>query len=195
MFPKLKLRIGRRPAAGFIAVCANVAVFVGHTVIAVRGVSRTVDEAVAVRTSVAIASTELVGHVHATLSALRGYILSGNSQGKLDRAALWTESETTLLPSTRWLPTSQAPTSEAGLKPRHCSSNSAIAFTPEAYPATKVMVSEVVTGRRYNFCRSDPHDRRRRRALRRPAERKSCSRQWQTEGDTLRPPPRSCACT
>ncbi|WP_025038669.1 HAMP domain-containing methyl-accepting chemotaxis protein [Bradyrhizobium sp. DOA9] len=151
MFSKLKLRIGGRLAAGFIAVCAIIAVSVGYTVMAVSGVSRTVDEMVAVRTPVAIASTELVGHVPATLSALRGYILSGNSQGKLDRAALWNESETILATldemSAHFSSADQKSWAEAKrlLAEFRAAEDraEAIAFTPEAYPATKVMVAEV----------------------------------------------------
>ncbi|MGY4232447.1 hypothetical protein ACVIIW_001394 [Bradyrhizobium sp. USDA 4449] len=45
----------------------------------------------AVTRSVALASTELVGNLYSPLATLRGYLLSGNPQGKLDRMEMWKE--------------------------------------------------------------------------------------------------------
>ncbi|MGY3348080.1 hypothetical protein ACVW16_003173 [Bradyrhizobium sp. USDA 4474] len=45
----------------------------------------------AVTRSVALASTKLVGNLYSPLATLRGYLLSGNPQGKLDRMEMWKE--------------------------------------------------------------------------------------------------------
>jgi methyl-accepting chemotaxis protein len=85
---KLKMRIRGRLIAGFLAVCAIIALSVGYTVFAVGGISTTVDRMTNLRTPVAVASTELVGNLYSTLATLRGYLLTGNPQGKLDRLAM-----------------------------------------------------------------------------------------------------------
>ena len=88
-------RIRGRLIAGFVAVSAITALSVGYTVFAVGGISLTVDRMVNLRTPVALASTELVGNLYSTLATLRGYLLTGNPQGKLDRIAMWKEMDTT----------------------------------------------------------------------------------------------------
>ncbi|MGY4349702.1 hypothetical protein ACVWXM_006195 [Bradyrhizobium sp. GM7.3] len=93
---KLKLRIRGRLISGFLSVCAIIALSVGYTVFAVGGISTTVDRMVNLRTPVALASTELVGNLYSTLATLRGYLLTGNPQGKLDRAAMWKEMDATV---------------------------------------------------------------------------------------------------
>jgi len=90
------LRIRGRLIAGFAAICAIIAMAVGYTVFAVGGVSTIVDRMVNLRTPVALESTEMVGNLYSTLATLRGYLLTGNPQGKLDRAAMWKELDTTV---------------------------------------------------------------------------------------------------
>src|SRR5260370_19369116 len=89
------LRIRGRLIAGFAAICAVIAMAVGYTVFAVGGVSTIVDRMVNLRTPVALESTEMVGNLYSTLATLRGYLLTGNPQGKLDRAAMWKELDAT----------------------------------------------------------------------------------------------------
>src|SRR5438105_4320207 len=91
-----RLRIRGRLIAGFAAVCATIAIAVGYTVFAVGGVSTIVDRMVNLRTPVALESTEMVGNLYSTLATLRGYLLTGNPQGKLDRSAMWKELDTTV---------------------------------------------------------------------------------------------------
>jgi len=151
MFAKLRLRIRGQLIAGFVAVCAIIAVSVGYAVFAMRGISLIVNEMVNLRTPVAIASTELVGNVHATLAALRGYLLTGNPQGKLDRVAMWKEMDATIAAfdemSAHFVnPENQRKWAEAKslLAEFRAAEDKAeaIAFTPDAYPATKLLVTE-----------------------------------------------------
>jgi methyl-accepting chemotaxis protein len=146
-----KFRIGGRLIAGFAAVCAIIALSVGYTMFAVERVSTTVDRMTNLRTPVALASTELIGNLYSTLASLRGYLLSGNPQGKLDRMSMWKEMDRTTAafdeqaaqftdPENRqkW---EQAKLLLAEFRAAQDKAE-AIAFTPEAYPATKLMVSE-----------------------------------------------------
>src|SRR5437763_1851775 len=90
---RFKLRIRGRLIAGFIAVALVLAAAVSYTVYTVGGVAVLVERMVNLRTPVALNSTQLVGNLYSTLATLRGYLLTGNPQGKLDRAAMWKELE------------------------------------------------------------------------------------------------------
>ena len=146
-----RLRIGGRLIAGFAAVCAIIALSVGYTVFEVGRISTTVNRMTNLRTPVALASTELIGNLYSTLATLRGYLLSGNPQGKLDRASMWKEMDRTVAafdeqaaqftnPENRqkW---EQAKLLLAEFRTAQDKAE-AIAFTPDAYPATKLMVIE-----------------------------------------------------
>ena len=145
------LRIRGRLIAGFAAVCAIIATAVGYTVFAVGGVSTIVDRMVNLRTPVALESTELVGNLYSTLATLRGYLLTGNPQGKLDRMAMWKELDSTvgrLRQQGRHFtnPENQRKWSEAKalLAEFRAAQDKAeaIAFTADALPATKVLLTE-----------------------------------------------------
>lgn len=146
-----KFRIGGRLIAGFAAVCAIIALSVGYTMLEVVHISTTVNRMTNLRTPVALASTELVGNLYSTLATLRGYLLSGNPQGKLDRMSMWKEMDRTAAvfdeqaaqftnPENRqkW---EQAKLLLAEFRAAQDKAE-AIAFTPDAYPATKLMVGE-----------------------------------------------------
>src|SRR5262249_53962409 len=90
------VRIRGRLIAGFTAVCAVLAAAVGFAVTEVRGIAGTSERMIELRSPVAIASTEMVGHLYATLAALRGYLLTGSPQGKADRANAWSEFDATI---------------------------------------------------------------------------------------------------
>ena len=148
---RFKLRIRGRLISGFLAVCAIIALSVGYTVFAVDGISTTVDRMVKLRTPVALASTELVGNLYSTLATLRGYLLTGNPQGKLDRAAMWKEMDATLADfdekaahftnpenKRKWAE-AKALLAEFRLAQDKAE---AVAFTSEAYPATRLLVTE-----------------------------------------------------
>ena len=145
------LRIRGRLIAGFAAVCAIIAMAVGYTVFAVGGVSTIVDRMVNLRTPVALESTEMVGNLYSTLATLRGYLLTGDPQGKLSRQAMWKELDTTVADfDTRAAhftnPENKRKWSEtkALLAEFHAAQDKAeaIAFTADALPATKVLLTE-----------------------------------------------------
>ena len=146
------LRIRGRLIAGFAAICTIIAMAVGYTVFAVGGVSSIVDRMVNLRTPVALESTEMVGNLYSTLATLRGYLLTGNPQGKLDRAAMWKELDATVADfdnravhftnpenKHKWAET------KALLAEFRVAQDKAetVAFTPDALPATKVLLTEV----------------------------------------------------
>ena len=146
-----RFRIGGRLVAGFAAVCAIIALSVGYTMFEVGRIATTVDRMTKLRTPVALASTELIGNLYSTLATLRGYLLSGNPQGKLDRMAMWKEMDRTVAAfdeqaaqftdpenRQRW---EQAKALLAEFRAAQEKAE-AIAFTPDAYPATKLMISE-----------------------------------------------------
>src|SRR5215471_12361745 len=91
----IHLRMTGRLLVGFAAVVAILAIAVVTTVYMVGGISTTVERMVTLRTPVAIQSTQLVGNLYSTLATLRGYLLTGNPQGKADRAAMWKEMDAT----------------------------------------------------------------------------------------------------
>src|SRR3990172_103239 len=144
-------KISTKILAGFAAVSAVLAATVGYTVFVVGGVSQTVDRMVTLRTPVAITSTQLVGNVYSTLATLRGYLLTGNPQGKLDRAAMWKEMDATVSDldkmaerftnpenKRKWAETKEM------LGEFRIAQNKAeaVAFTPDAFPATKLLLTE-----------------------------------------------------
>ena len=146
-----QLRIRGRLIAGFAAVCAIIVFSVGYTVFAVGGAAVTVDRMVNLRAPVALASTELVGNLYSTLATLRGYLLTGNPQGKLDRAAMWKEMDATVTAfdekanqftnpenKRKW---EEAKTQLAEFRVAQDKAE-AIAFTPDAYPANKLLTTE-----------------------------------------------------
>jgi len=146
-----RLRIGGRLGAGFSAICAIIAIAVGYTVFAVDGVSTTVNRMVNLRTPVALQSTEMVGNLYSTLATLRGYLLTGNPQGKLDRQAMWKELDVTVAAfddmaaqftnpenKRKWVETKALLAEFRAAQDKA----EAIAFTPDALPATKLLVGE-----------------------------------------------------
>lgn len=146
-----RFQIRGRLIAGFAAVCAIIALSVGYTVFAISGISITVDRMTNLRTPVALASTELVGNIYSTLATLRGYLLTGNPQGKLDRMAMWKEMDTTMAGFDEKAahftnPDNKRKWEEAKallVEFRAAQDKAeAIAFTSDAYPATKLMVTE-----------------------------------------------------
>jgi methyl-accepting chemotaxis protein len=150
-FKRLKLRIGGRLIAGFLALCAVLAAAVGYTVIATGGVSATVERMVNLRTPVALGSTEIVGNLYSTLATLRGYLLTGNPQGKADRGAMWQELEATAADFDKRAerftnPENKRKWGEAKLLLKEFRAAQdkaeAIAFTADAFPATKLLLTE-----------------------------------------------------
>src|ERR1043166_4096638 len=91
----VRLRIAGRLTAGFAALCAVLAFAGAYTIHVIGGVTPVIDKMINLRVPVALESTEMVGNLYSTLATLRGYLLTGNPQGKLDRMAMWKEMDRT----------------------------------------------------------------------------------------------------
>ena len=147
----LSLRITGRLILGFAALAAILAGAVGFTSLMLSGVSQNVDRMVNLRTPVAIQSTQLVGNLYSTLATLRGYLLTGNPQGKHDRAGMWKEMDATTADFDKMADRFTNPENKrkwaetkAILGEFRAAQDKAeaVAFTPDAYPATKLLVAE-----------------------------------------------------
>ncbi|MCC6780319.1 MAG: methyl-accepting chemotaxis protein [Hyphomicrobiales bacterium] len=147
----LNLRITGRLFAGFAAVASVLVCAVWLTLYVVSGVGQNVDRMVNLRVPVALESTQLVGNLYSTLATLRGYLLTGNPQGKADRAAMWKEMDATVgefdKKAERFTnPENKRKWAEAkvalGEFRAAQDKAEAVAFTPDAYPATKLLVTE-----------------------------------------------------
>jgi methyl-accepting chemotaxis protein len=130
---------------------ALMALAIGYTIFAVNGIGTTVDRLVTLRAPVSIRSTEMVGNLYSTLATLRGYLLTGNPQGKADRNAMWKELDTTAADLDRMVerftnPENKVKWTEAKAIMRDFRSAQdkaeAIAFSPDAFPATKILTAE-----------------------------------------------------
>ncbi|MCA1478940.1 methyl-accepting chemotaxis protein [Bradyrhizobium sp. NBAIM08] len=143
--------IRTRLLGGFALICGLLAATVIYTVAAVSDISSRIRTVVDQRAPVAIASTELVGNLYSTLSTLRGYLLTGDAQGKRDRAAVWAELDRTAAAvdrmaegfsspqnKTNW---SEARTLMAEFRKAQDKAEAA-AFTPSAYPASELLAKE-----------------------------------------------------
>jgi methyl-accepting chemotaxis protein len=151
MNSRINLRIASRLIAGFAALWAVLAAAVGYTIFVVGGVSQTVDRVANLRTPVAIESTQLVGNLYSTLATLRGYLLTGNLRAKADRVAMWSELDASrarfdLMAEGFTNPDNKRKWAETKVlldEFRAAQDNvESIAFTPEAFPATKILRTE-----------------------------------------------------
>ena len=145
------LRISGRLTAGFGALCAVLAVAVIYTIYVLGGVRPVIDRMINLRVPVALESTEMVGNLYSTLATLRGYLLTGNPQGKADRAAMWKELDATAAKIDQMAerftnPENKRKWAEAKtllVEFRAAQDKAeAVAFTADAYPATKLLEAE-----------------------------------------------------
>ncbi|MBI3503997.1 MAG: HAMP domain-containing protein [Proteobacteria bacterium] len=147
----LSVRIRARLLMGFAAVCLVLAACVGYTILEVRAAASTMRNVTDLRVPVAMTSTKLVGDLYSTLATLRGYLLTGNAQGKADRAAMWLELDasgarmdafaarfTDAQNRDAW---AQAKTILAEFRIAQQKAET-VAFTDDAFPATKILVDE-----------------------------------------------------
>jgi methyl-accepting chemotaxis protein len=147
----INLGVRGRLIAGFAAVCVVLAVTVGATIVAVSQMSGRVGKVFSLRTPVAIASTQMVANLYGTLSTLRGYLLTGDAEGKAARAAMWGEVDRTTEELDRlaagfgdaenvrlWreVKTQLGAFREAQKRVEE------VAFTPDAYPATRILTEQ-----------------------------------------------------
>jgi len=142
--------IRNRLLAGFALICLLLAATVGYTVYAMSGISSRVKQVVDLRAPVAIASTQLVGNLYSTMAALRTYLLTGSAQDKQIGATMWSELERTITEFDRlardFTAADAARWNEAKkLIEEFCEAQhkaETIAFTPDAFPATKMLLTE-----------------------------------------------------
>jgi methyl-accepting chemotaxis protein len=145
------LRIPHRLMLGFAGVCFILVAAVGMTMWKVNilnaGMERTVD----VRTPTALAGSELVGNMYASLAALRGYMLTSNPNQKTERAGAWKEIDALRAEidklSERWTnPENRRKwqDSKAALDALRSAQDrvETIAHTPDEQPATKILATE-----------------------------------------------------
>ncbi len=144
-------KISTKLISGFAALCLILALAVGYTIYVVGGVSQTVDRMVNLRAPVAMESSEMVGNLYSTLATLRGYLLTGNQQGKADRAAMWKELDSSAHAFGQKVeqftnPENKRKWAEAkNLLEEFRSAQEkaeAISGTADAFPATKLLVTE-----------------------------------------------------
>ena len=72
-------------------LCALLAIVVGITIIKVRTVNVSTDRTVNLRVPTAMAASDVVAGVYASLASLRGWLITGNDTFKAERATLWKE--------------------------------------------------------------------------------------------------------
>lgn len=89
--PMPELKIGGRLNAGFAGVCAVMAVLVLVTVWQITSISRINDRIVELRVPTSTASLGLVNNINSSLAALRGWMITGGSGFKVERAAVWAD--------------------------------------------------------------------------------------------------------
>ena len=87
----LHLNIRGRLILGFSVLCALLAGVVGVTIIKVRAVNESTDRTVNLRVPTAMAASDVVAGVYASLASLRGWMITGNDSFKAERATLWKE--------------------------------------------------------------------------------------------------------
>jgi methyl-accepting chemotaxis protein len=147
----LNLNIRGRLILGFSVLCALLACVVGVTIAKVSAVNESTNRNVNLRVPTAMAASDVVAGVYASLASLRGWLITGNDTFKAERALLWKDiqrhgSEMDGL-STRWT-VEQNKTDWKQAKPLLDELRSAqdkaeaIAHTIDEQPAAKILATE-----------------------------------------------------
>src|SRR5215217_611189 len=147
----LHLNIRGRLILGFSVLCALLAIVIGITIVKVSAVNESTDRNVNLRVPTAMAASDVVAGVYASLASLRGWLITGNDTFKAERALLWKDiqrhgSEMDGL-STRWT-AEQNKTDWKLAKPLLVELRSAqdkaeaIAHTIDEQPAAKILATE-----------------------------------------------------
>jgi methyl-accepting chemotaxis protein len=152
MFANLaNLRISNRLMLGFAGVCLVLVAAVATTMWKVNILNSGMERTVEVRTPTALAGSELVGNMYASLAALRGYMLTRNPGQKTERAGAWKEIDALRAEidrlSERWTnPENKRKWAEskAALDALRSAQEKVetIAHTPDEQPATKILANE-----------------------------------------------------
>jgi methyl-accepting chemotaxis protein len=144
------LKIGQKLALGFAAVCTMFAIAVGVTFYATRDVDRAAAEMSELRAPAALVSTDIVGDINRTLAILRGHLLRPTLQGQAEFDAAWKAFDANIAKFDKLA---------ASLEPKVRSEWAeivslskefraaqdqafALAGTPDAFPATKLLTAE-----------------------------------------------------
>ena len=149
--PLGKLSIRNRLIAGFAAIGLVFVSAVGITIWQVGSVATDSERIAHLRVPTAAASARMVNNINASLATLRGWMLTGNETFKVDRAAVWADIDATVSEmdrlSANW--TNPANVRQlADVKPILAEFRTAqtkvetIAHSPNAFPATKILVEE-----------------------------------------------------
>jgi methyl-accepting chemotaxis protein len=148
---KLSLNIASRLWLGFGAICLVLVAAVAYTSITLGQVSATAERVTALRAPTANTSADLTAQMNGSLAILRGYLLTGKEQLKAERAATWTSiaalsAQMDELSKSFTNPDNQKKWAEARelFTTLHAAQDKAeaLAFTPEAFPATKILTEE-----------------------------------------------------
>jgi methyl-accepting chemotaxis protein len=92
----MNLNISSRLIGGFAAMGIILAIAVGMTIFKVSDINKTATRIVDLRMPTAAASSNMVKNIQASLAALRGYMLTGASGFKNQRAEVWADIDTTI---------------------------------------------------------------------------------------------------
>ncbi len=87
----LQLNIRGRLVLGFAVLCLLLAGAVITTIVKVRDVREATGRNVDLRMPTAMAASDLVSSVYASLASLRGWLITGNAAFKSERAASWSQ--------------------------------------------------------------------------------------------------------
>lgn len=88
-FVNLKLSVRNRLIGGFAIVSLFLVVAVGTTLLSVSSVANKTNTIVDLRVPTAEASASMVNNINSSLATLRGWMLTGNDNFKLQRAGVW----------------------------------------------------------------------------------------------------------
>ena len=146
-----KLKIGGRLIVGFATLSIILVVAVGTTVWKLKEIEAESDLIVDLRVPTAFASSGIVNNINASLAALRGWMLTGNTNFQAERAAVWSDihrvrDEMDRLSATWTNPDNvekwnqfKVALGEFEVAQQQVED---IAFTPDEQPATKILVTE-----------------------------------------------------
>ena len=146
-----KLKIGGRLIVGFATLSIILALAIGTTVWKLKEIEEESDRIVELRVSTAFASTGMVNNINASLAALRGWMLTGNTNFQAERATVWSDIHTASAEMDRLSATWTNPDNVAkwdqfkvvlGEFEVAQQKVEDIAHTPDEQPATKILVTE-----------------------------------------------------
>ncbi len=148
---QIHLGIRSRLIIGCGTICILLAAAIGITIVKVQSVGESTARNANLRVPTALAASDLISGVYASLASLRGWLITGNEGFKTERAALWREiqkrsSDMDHL-SAEWT-IQQNKTDWQGAKPlleglRNAQDKAeAIAHTADEQPANKILVTE-----------------------------------------------------